>query len=180
MDEFFRNFYPGVAYVIAFTRTRECNPDTIFALLHYLENDVEVKTIDSRIKGGEEEDIATEKIAGELFQVVKDHDSYAVKSLVKDSNRFCYGSKLAEMLDGWSKEEVHTAFGRVEPRPPTSGRRQFGYPVRLVVVNQNEYGYVMKERVQQLCIDGMCLFFDILEDLESPFPSLRDDSSSDQ
>ena len=37
----------------------------------------------------------------------------------------------------------------------------------------------MKERVQQLPSDGMCLFFDILEDLESPFPSLRDDSSSD-
>ena len=125
LDELFRNFYPGVAYFIAYTRTRECNPDTIFALLHHLDNDVEVKTIDSRIKGGEEEDIATEKIARELFQVVKDHDNYAVKSLVEDSNRFCYGSKLAEMLDGWSKEEVHTAFGRVEPRPPTTGRRQF-------------------------------------------------------
>ena len=175
LDEFFRNFYPGVAYFIAYTRTRECNPETILALLHYLDNDVEVKTIDSRIKGGEEEDIATEKIARELFQVVKDHDNKAVKSLVKDSNRFCYGSKLAEML-----EEVHTAFGRVESRPPTSGRFQFViHAVRLVVVNQNKYGDIMKERVQQLCSDGMCLYFDILEDLESPFPSLRDDSSSD-
>ena len=36
----------------------------------------------------------------------------------------------------------------------------------------------MKERVQQLRSDGMCLFFDILEDLKSPFLS-RDDSSSD-
>ena len=33
--------------------------------------------------------------------------------------------------------------------------------------------------MQQLRSDGMCLFFDILEDLESPFPSLRDDSSRD-
>ena len=41
---------------------------------------------------------------------MKDHDNNAVKSLVKDSNRFYCGSKLAEMLDGWSKEEVHTAF----------------------------------------------------------------------
>ena len=180
LDEFFRNFYPGVACFIAYTRTRERNPDTIFALLHHLDNDVEVKTIDSRIKGGEEEDIATEKVARELFQVVKDdHDNYTVKSLVKDSNRFWYGSKLAEMLDGWSKAEVHTAFGRVEPRPPTSGRRQLCYPVRLVVGNQNEYGDIMKERVQQLRSDGMCLFFYILEDLESPFPSLTGDSSSD-
>ena len=83
------------------------------------------------------------------------------------------------MLDGWSKEEVHTAFGRVESRPPTSGRRQFCYPVKLVVVSQNEYGDIMKERVQQLRSDGICLFFDISEDLESPFPSLTDDSSSD-
>ena len=37
LDKFFRNFYPGVAYFIAYTRTRECNPDTIFALLHYLD-----------------------------------------------------------------------------------------------------------------------------------------------
>ena len=104
-DEFFRNFYPGVAYFIAYTHTRECNPDTIFALLHHLDNDVEVKTINSRIKGGEEEDIETEKIARELFQVVKDHDNNAVKSLVKDSNRFCNGSKLAEMLDKWWKKK---------------------------------------------------------------------------
>ena len=34
LDEFFRTFYPDVAYFIAYTRTRECNPDTIFALLH--------------------------------------------------------------------------------------------------------------------------------------------------
>ena len=80
------------------------------------------------------------------------------------------------MLDGWSKEEVHTAFGRVEPRQPASRRLQFCDPVRLVAVNQNECGDLMKERVQQLRSDGMCLFFDILEDLESP---LRDDSSSD-
>ena len=146
LDEFFRNFYPGVAYFIVYTRTRECNPDTIL-LLHLLDNDVEFKTIDSRIKGGEEEDIATEKIARDLFQVVKDHDNNAVKNFVKDSKGFCYGSKLAEMLDGWSKEEVHTAFGRVEPRPPTSGRLQFRDTVRLVVVNQNEYGDIMKERV---------------------------------
>ena len=48
--------------------------------------------------------------------------------------------------------------GRVEPRPPTSGRLQFCDLVRLVVVNQNEYGDIMKERVQQLRSDGMCLF----------------------
>ena len=125
-------------------------------MLHHLDNDVEVKTIDSRIK--EEEDTATEKIARELFQVVKDQDNNAVKSLVKDSNRFCYGSKLAEMLDGWSKEEVHTAFGRVEPRPPTSGRLQFCDPVRLVVVNQNEYGDIMKEECNN-CVVMPCAYF---------------------
>ena len=49
-------------------------------------------------------------------------DSEAVKNLVKESNRFCYGSKLVEKLDGWSEEEIRTAFGRIEPRPPISGR----------------------------------------------------------
>ena len=59
LDDFFRNLKHGVAYFIAYTHTTECNPDSIFALLHYLDNDVELKTIDSRIKGGEEDDILT-------------------------------------------------------------------------------------------------------------------------
>ena len=69
LDEFFRKFYPGVAYFIAYIRTRECNPDTIFALLHYLDSDVEVKTIDSRIIGGEEKDIATEEKLESYFRL---------------------------------------------------------------------------------------------------------------
>ena len=60
LDDFFRNFNPGVAYFIAYTRTAECNPDSIFALLHYLDNNVELRTIDSRMKGGKEDDILTE------------------------------------------------------------------------------------------------------------------------
>ena len=48
LDDFFRNLNPAVAYFIAYARTTECNPDSIFALLHYLHNDVELKTIDSR------------------------------------------------------------------------------------------------------------------------------------
>ena len=59
-----------MAYFIAYTRTTECNRDSIFALLHYLDNAVEVKTFDSRIKSGEEDDILTEKMVWELFQVV--------------------------------------------------------------------------------------------------------------
>ena len=122
LDDFFRNFNPGVAYFIAYTRTTECKPDSIFALLHYLDNDVELKTIDSRIKGGEEDDILTEKMVRELFQVVKDHDNGPVKSLVRESNQLCYGTKLVVKLNGWSEEEIRTAFGRIEPRPPMSGR----------------------------------------------------------
>ena len=141
-------------------------------MLHYLDNDVEVKTIDSRIKGDEEEDIATEKIARELFQVLKDHDNNAVKVWSRIPTDFAMVQSL------WVVER-HTAFGRVEQRPPISGRLQFCDPVTLVAVNQNEYVDIMKERVQQLRSDGMCFLFDILEDLESPFPSLRDDSSSD-
>ena len=117
LDDFFRNFTPGVAYFIAYTRTTECNPDSIFALLHYLDNDVELKTIDSRIKGGEEHDILTEKMVRELFQLVKDHDNDAVKSLVRETNRFCYGSKLVEKLDGWS-EKIRTTFGRIDQDHP--------------------------------------------------------------
>ena len=68
----------------------------------------------------EEDDILTEKMVPELFQVIKDHDNDAVKSLARESNRFCYASKLVEKLDGWSEEEIRTAFGRIEPRPPMS------------------------------------------------------------
>ena len=110
-----------------------------FDLLHHLDNDVELKTIDSRKKGGEEDDIVTEKMVRELFQVVKDHDNDAVKSLVRESNRFCYSSKLVEKLDGCSEEEIRAAFGRIEPRPPMSGRLRFCDPVRIVLVNKEVY-----------------------------------------
>ena len=57
-----------------------CNPYSTFSLLHYLDNDVELKTIDSTIKGGEKDEILTETMVLELFQVVKDHDNEAFKS----------------------------------------------------------------------------------------------------
>ncbi len=92
-------------------RTRECNQETIFALLHNLDNEVEVKTINTRVKA-EGEDIVSEQIA--QFQVVKDHDNEAVGRLTSDSNRFCFCAKLAEMTSDWSSEEVHTAFGDID------------------------------------------------------------------
>ena len=172
LDDFFRNFNPGVAFFIAYTRTTECNPDSIFALLHYLDNGVELKTIDSRINGGKEDDILTENMVRELFQVVKDHDNDTVKSLVRESNRFCYGSKLVEKLDGWSEEEILSAFGRIEPRPPMSGRLRFCDPVRIVLVNKEVYHDKITAVVCQLRSNGMCLFIDTTDKPESPSPSL--------
>ena len=177
LDDFFRNFNPGVAYFIAYTRTTECNPESIFALLHYLDNNVELKTIDSTIKGGKEDDILTEKMVRELFQVFKDHDNDAVKSLVRQSNRFCYGSKHAEKLDGWSEEEIRTAFGQIEPRPPMSGRLRFCDPVRIVLVNKEVYRDKITAIVRQLRSDGMCLFIDAIDKPESPSPSLVEENS---
>ena len=83
-------------------------------MLHYLDNDVELRTTDSRIKGGEEDDILTEKMVRELFQVVKDHD----KSLVMESNRFCYGSNsLKSLMDGQKKKFVPHLFGQNQDHP---------------------------------------------------------------
>ena len=151
--------------------------NVIFALLHYLDNDVEFKTIDSRIKGGEEDDILTEKMVRELFQVVKDDDNDAVKSLVRESNRFCYSSKLVEKLDGWSEEEIRTAFGRIEPRPPMSGRLRFCDPVRIILVNKELYRDKITTVVRQLRSDDMCLFIDTIDKPESPSPSLIEEST---
>ena len=177
LDDFFRNFTPGVAYFIAYTRTTECNSDSISALLHYLDNDVELKTIDSRIKGGEEDDILTEKMVRELFQVVKNHDNDSVKSLVRESNRFCYGSKLVEKLDGWSEEEIRIAFGRIEPRPPMSRRLRFCDPVRIVLVKEEVYRDKVTAVVRQLRSDGMCLFIDTIDKPENPSPSLAEENT---
>ena len=166
-----------MAYFIAYTRTTECNPDSIFALLYYLDNDVELKTIDSRIKGGEEDDILTEKMVQELFQVVEDDDNDAVKSLVRESNRFCYGSKLVAKLDQWSEEEIRTAFGRIEPRPPMSGRLRFCDPVRIVLVNKEVYRDKITAVVRQLRSGGMCLFIDTIDKPENPSPSLVEENT---
>ena len=127
--------------------------------------------------GGEEDDILTEKMVRELFQVVKDHDNDAVKSLVRESNRFCYGSKLVEKLDGWSEEEIRTAFSRIETRQPMSGRLLFCDPVRIVPVNKEVYRDKIKAVLRQLRSDGICLFIDTIDKPESPSPSLVEENT---
>ena len=113
----------------------------------------------------------------ELFQVVKDHNNDAVKGLVRESNRFCYGSKLVEKLDGWSKEEIRAAFGRIEPRPPMSGRLRFCDPVRIVFVNKEVYCDKITAVARQLCSDGLCLFIDTIDKPEGPSPSLVEENN---
>ena len=96
---------------------------------------------------------------------------------MRESNRFCYGSKLVEKLDGWSEEEIRTAFGRIEPRPPISGRLRFCDPVRIVLVNKEVYRDKITAVVRQLRSDGMSLFIDTIDKPENPSPSLLEENT---
>ena len=58
------------------------------------------------------------------------------------------------MLDGWSKEEVRKYTQHLDEL--RHNHQHHCDTVRLVVANQNKYGEVMKERVQQLRSDGIC------------------------
>ncbi len=51
------------------------------------------------------------------------------------------------MTSDWSGEEVHMAFGDIDPKPPASGKLQFNDQVRFVVVNEKELGNTMKGTV---------------------------------
>ena len=91
------DFYLGVSYFIGFTPNAECSPDIINACLYAQETDAEVTRIRTRSNHSDESaNEVQENMGKDLFQVVKDHNNPAVKTMVAGSSQYCSAKQLAE------------------------------------------------------------------------------------
>ena len=70
------DFYPAIAYFVAFTESEDCNANKIFQVLHESEIIAQVRQIASRSKKPN-----TNQIANDLFNVLKDHNNNAIENM---------------------------------------------------------------------------------------------------
>ena len=141
------NFYPGVAYFIAFSPSQLRNEQVIMKTLHDLDTEAEIKTLQTRaVKCDEKpEDILSIMEKG-VFQVIKDHNNSAVQKMVKESNQFCAAKHIAEIVKDMTKKEVEDKFGYAADIPVPEDPK-FQLPCRLVIVSENEFGEKLREIV---------------------------------
>ena len=177
VDTVCNNFYPGVAYFIAFSPSQLCNEQVITKTLHDQDTKAEIKTIQTRAMKCDEkpEDILSIMEKG-VFQVIKDHNNGAVQKMVKEFNQFYAAKHIAEIVKDMTKKEVEDKFGYAADIPVPEDPK-FQLPCRLVIVNENEFGQKLREIVVKMRNDGLCLFVDVIE---SPVKvSIRDSPPSD-
>ena len=144
------DFYPTIAYFVAFTESEDCNANKIFQVLHESETIAQVRQIASRSKKPN-----TNQIANDLFNVLKDHNNTAIENIVKKSNKFCFYKALIKTsdleMDFWEVYRESDVLGI----PLCISKRQS----RLVVANRDEYAAILKNISRKLCQDGLVFDF---------------------
>ena len=88
------DFYPALAYFVAFTESEYWNANKIFQVLHESETIAHVRQIASRSKKPN-----TNQIANDLCNVLKDHNNPAIENIVKKSKEFCFYKALIKRAD---------------------------------------------------------------------------------
>ena len=88
------DFYPAISYFVAFTESEDCNANKIFQVLHESETIAQVQQIASRSKKPN-----INRIANDLFNVLKDHNNPAIENIVKKSNEFYFCKALIKRAD---------------------------------------------------------------------------------
>ena len=88
--------YPGVAYCVAYRQADDCDENKIFTLLHNMETEPAVQPIHTR--GRADGNDRMYAACRELFQVVKDHNSYLVMDMVNALNYYCLATCLRQCL----------------------------------------------------------------------------------
>ena len=156
-EDLFSQFYPGIAYFIAFIPSPTCNPDRLFEFLHFENTEAEINFIKTRVKHESEEQEHSERLSKELFNVLKDNDNDAVRQFVKLSSQFCYAKELNEMIYDWSEEEKTAVFG-MRHLVPDNMNCKFLYPCRLVIVNDSDFGEIWEKASNNLKRDGLKFF----------------------
>ena len=80
--------------------------------LHDQDTEAEIKTIQARaVKCDEKPEDILSIMEEAVFQVIKDHNNGAVQKMVKESNQFCAGKHIAEIVKDMRKKEVEDKFG---------------------------------------------------------------------
>ena len=72
------DFYPAIAYFVAFTESEDCNANKISQVFHESETIAQVWQIASRSKKPN-----TNHVANHLFNVLKDHNNPVIENIVK-------------------------------------------------------------------------------------------------
>ena len=88
------DFYPAIAYFVAFTECEDSNANEIFQVLHESETIAQVRQIALRSKKPN-----TYQVANDLFNVLTDHNNPAIENMVKKSNEFCFYKALIKRAD---------------------------------------------------------------------------------
>ena len=79
VDTVCNNFYPGVAYFIAFSPSQLCNEQVMMKTLHDQDTEAEIKTIQTRaVKCDEKPEDFLPIMEKGVFRVIKDHNNGAV------------------------------------------------------------------------------------------------------
>ena len=178
VDTVCNNFYPGVAYFMAFSPSQLCNEQIIMKPLHDHDTEAEIKTIQTwAVKCDEKpEDIYQSIMEKGVFQVIKDHSNGAVQKMVQESNQFCAAKHIAEIVKDMTKKEVEDKFGYAADKSIPEDPK-FHLLCRLVIVNENEFGEKLREIAVEMRNDGLCLFVDVIENPVKV--SIRDSPPSD-
>ena len=145
------DFYPVMAYFVAFTESEDCNANKIFQVLHESETIAQVRQISSRSKKPN-----TNQVANDLFNIIlKDRNYPAIENIVRKSNEFCFYKALIKRAD------LETDFWDVYresdvPGVPLCISKR---PSRLVVANKEEYETILKNISRKMCQDGLVFDF---------------------
>ena len=104
VDTVFNNFYPGVAYFIAFSASQLCNEQIIMKTLHDQDTEADIRNIQTRaVKCNEKPEDILSTMEKKVVQVIKDHNNGAVQKMVK---KICAAKHIAEIAKDMTKKEV--------------------------------------------------------------------------
>ena len=147
------DFYPAIAYFVAFTESEDCNANKIFQVLHESETIAQVQQIASRSKKPNKKPNSQRSFLSN--NVFKDPYNPAIENIVKKSNEFCFYKALIKRAD------LETDFWEVYresdvPGVPLCISKR---PSRLVVANREEYETILKNVSRKLCQDGLVFDF---------------------
>ena len=179
----YAQFYPGISYFFVYSQSYVCNPDKFVQYLQQHEMDMDVAPVQVRLKAINEaakidEGITDiERLTKELCNVVKDHNNVSIKDFVIDSVNYCYTRKLAESVDDWTKEDKVKVFCE-RMKTKRIDDPHLTRPVRLVLVNKQDFGERLTSIAKILSRDNLQFAFHTIENKDTSLSCYLADKST--